>query len=187
MLKFCTTETKENVRQFWNFYVMPASSSYNALFIATVASKYSSYHNPVEVDMNSSFSLAVHALVYLNHRQSTLSSEELASNICTNPATVRKTLAKLKAAGLVEAKEGAGGGYALSCDPDEVSLAQVAKALENVFVSVSWKSGYTDQVCLISSGMGSFVDDLCDTLDKVCYDYLANISLSDVSRSIFEK
>ena len=49
--------------------------------------------------MDSIFSLAVHALVYLNHKDCTLSSEALAENICTNPARVRKVMAQLKKAG----------------------------------------------------------------------------------------
>ena len=51
--------------------------------------------------MNSAFCLAVHALVYLHHRGELVSSEELARNICTNPARVRKVMAGLKKAGLV--------------------------------------------------------------------------------------
>ena len=62
--------------------------------------------------MNSDFCVAVHALVYLNRRGCVLSSEELARNICTNPARVRKVLARMKKDGLVETKEGSsGGGY----------------------------------------------------------------------------
>ena len=137
--------------------------------------------------MNSSFSLAVHALVYLDHRDETLSSEELATNICTNPATVRKTLAKLKHAGLVAAKEGAGGGYIISCKPEKVSLSEVAKALDNTFVCVSWKCGDTDQACLISSGMGSVMDDLCEELDDLCYSHLENVTLADISNKIFDQ
>ena len=45
--------------------------------------------------MSGIFTIAVHALVYLNHRQATLSSEELSENICTNPARVRKVMAML--------------------------------------------------------------------------------------------
>ena len=37
---------------------------------------------------NSSFSIAVHALVYLNHMEKVLSSEELAQNVCTNPVLI---------------------------------------------------------------------------------------------------
>ena len=46
--------------------------------------------------MTSDYCVAVHALVYLNHKAKVLSSEELAENICTNPARVRKVMAKLK-------------------------------------------------------------------------------------------
>ena len=80
--------------------------------------------------MNSDFCVAVHALVYLNRRGCVLSSEELARNICTNPARVRKVLARMKKDGLVETKEGSsGGGYRFAKGAGEVSLAQVARAL----------------------------------------------------------
>ena len=40
--------------------------------------------------MDSSFNLAVHALVCLSHSGRSLSSEALAENICTNPTRVRR-------------------------------------------------------------------------------------------------
>lgn len=47
--------------------------------------------------MTGEFSIAVHALVFLNHHQGEiLSSEALAENVCTNPARIRKVMAKLK-------------------------------------------------------------------------------------------
>ena len=51
--------------------------------------------------MNSDFIVAVHALVYLNHKADIVSSEALAKNICTNAARVRKVMAPLKRAGFV--------------------------------------------------------------------------------------
>ena len=51
--------------------------------------------------MDSSFNLAVHALVCLSHSGRSLSSEALAENICTNPARVRRVMAGLKKAGMV--------------------------------------------------------------------------------------
>ena len=42
--------------------------------------------------MDSSFNLAVHALVCLSHSGRSLSSEALAKNICTNPTRVRRVL-----------------------------------------------------------------------------------------------
>ena len=61
--------------------------------------------------MDSSFNLAVHALVCLSHSERSLSSEALAENICTNPTRVRRVQAVLKKAGIVEAREGLDGGY----------------------------------------------------------------------------
>ena len=51
--------------------------------------------------MDSSFNLAVHALVCLSHSGRSLSSEALAENICTNPTRVRRVMAGLKKAGMV--------------------------------------------------------------------------------------
>ena len=56
--------------------------------------------------MNSEFTIAVHALVFLNHKRESVSSDKLAANICTNPARVRKIMGKLKKKGLISTKEG---------------------------------------------------------------------------------
>ena len=50
--------------------------------------------------MKSDFIVAVHALVYLTHLGTLVSSDELARNICTNPVRVRKIMGKLKKLGL---------------------------------------------------------------------------------------
>ena len=51
--------------------------------------------------MTAEFIVAIHAIEFLNHKKAAFSSEEIAQNVCTNPARVRKVLLKLKAAGLV--------------------------------------------------------------------------------------
>ena len=61
--------------------------------------------------MDSSFNLAVYALVCLSHSGRSLSSEALAENICTNPTRVRRVQAVLKKAEIVETREGLDGGY----------------------------------------------------------------------------
>ena len=115
--------------------------------------------------MNSAFCVAVHALICLNRRQEQLSSEELARSICTNPARVRKIMAGLKRAGLVETKEGNEGGYRFVGDPAALTLDQVARALEVRFVSTNWRGGGVDQPCLEASGMLEVMDGLLEELD----------------------
>ena len=135
--------------------------------------------------MNSSFCVAVHALVYLNHKACMLSSEELAENICTNPARVRKVLSALKKAGMVETKEGSVGGYRFAGDPEKLTLDQVADALQIRFVETAWRSGDTDMECLVASGMADLMDGIFSDLDRGCRKRLAEISIADLDGKIF--
>lgn len=137
--------------------------------------------------MNSEFCVAVHALVYLDHKAAFVSSEELADNICTNPARVRKVLARLKAAGLVETREGSEGGSRFCGRAEAVSLAAVARALDVRFVAAGWRSGDVDKACLVSSGMGALMDGILQELNEDCYAKLERQTLADVSRKIFSR
>lgn len=134
--------------------------------------------------MTSEFSLAIHALVVLSLRGGTVSSELLAKSICTNPARVRRVLAKLKKAGLVETKEGVDGGYQLIVPPEQVSLAQVARGLDAQFVRTTWRSGEQDMDCLVASGMASVLDNLYAHLNALCYAGVEKLTVADIERQI---
>ena len=135
--------------------------------------------------MTSDYCVAVHALVYLNHKAKVLSSEELAENICTNPARVRKVMAKLKKAGFVKTKEGSEGGYLFGQDADRVTLDQIAQALEIRFVDTAWKSGDTDMKCLVASGMAGLMDEIFDDLNEQCRKRLKEITIGTLDHRIF--
>lgn len=136
--------------------------------------------------MNSDFNIAVHALVYLSHKGQLLSSETLAENICTNPARVRKVLAKLKRADLVLTREGrANGGCAIAKDPEEITLRQVSEALSTCFVSTSWRSGDPEMKCLVASGMAQLMDGIYKNLDEQCKHQLDQITIRDLEDKLF--
>lgn len=135
--------------------------------------------------MTSGFSLAVHALVFLNHKGENLSSEALAQNICTNPARVRRVLSQLKKAGLVETKEGIDGGYRFTLPPESVTLERLARALEVEFVGAAWRSGDTDMDCLVASGMADIMDGIYAQLNGLCFEHLKSITIADIDRHIF--
>lgn len=135
--------------------------------------------------MNSDFSVAVHALVYLDHKAETLSSDALSENICTNPARVRKIMSGLTHAGLVATREGAVGGYALVVDATTVTLRDVADAVGTRFVATSWKTGDPDKECLVASGMGAIMDGIYDELDELCRRRLEDMTIADIGVRIF--
>lgn len=135
--------------------------------------------------MNSDFIVAVHALVYLNHKADIVSSEALAENICTNAARVRKVMAPLKRAGFVTTREGNVGGYRFAGDAETLNLRMVADALDIRFVQSSWHSGDMDMDCLVASGMAGIMDDIFGDLDGRCRERLEQIAVADIDRRIF--
>lgn len=135
--------------------------------------------------MTGEFSVAVHALVYLNHMKRPLTSDALAENVCTHPARIRKVMAKLKKAGFVSTREGADGGYSFSGDAHKISLAQILAALEAPVVQLTWRSGNLDLECLVASGMANIMEQICEELDDTCKQKLAQISIADIDAKIF--
>ena len=130
--------------------------------------------------MTGEFAVAVHALVYLHKCGAVKDSEALAKNVCTNPARVRKVMAKLKQANLVEARPGAEGGYRFSMNPVDVSLRRIAEALDEKPVAACWRSGDPENDCMVSSGMAKAMDGVYEELNRVCLNRLSDISLADV-------
>jgi len=129
--------------------------------------------------LNGEFSVAVHALVILDRRSGVVTSDELAGNICTNPARVRKVMARLVRAGLAESSEGRGSGYAAP-GAGAVTLLQVLDAVGARAVDVAWRTGDMDRDCLISSGMGGAMDALCEELNALCRERLSGITIERV-------
>lgn len=136
--------------------------------------------------MTGEFAIAVHALVYLDHKKSCISSEELAKNVCTNPARIRMVMGRLKRAGLITTREGVTGGYSFSGDPSKLSLRTVSEAVQPHFVGSAWRSGDVDMDCLVASGMANIMDGLYAEMDEKCRAFLSDISVKDVSDKIFK-
>lgn len=135
--------------------------------------------------MTGDFCIAVHALVYLNHKRSVVSSEMLAENICTNSARIRKVMSKLKKSGFVEAQEGHIGGYYIIRPPETLSLKEVLDALDEPAAALSWHSGSMDMECLISSGMAGVMDDIISGMNEVSREYLNTITIDIIDKRIF--
>lgn len=136
--------------------------------------------------MTAEFAVAVHGLVYLNHKGETLSSEALAENICTNPARVRKVMSKLRGAGLVETREGLGGGYRLAMPPEKIDLRAVCLALGERMISSSWRPGSVDMDCLVASGMGGVLDALYGELNALCLEKLKTVTIAQIDHKLFD-
>ena len=136
--------------------------------------------------MTNEFAIAVHALVFLNHKGTCQSSERIAENICVNPARARKILAMLKKAALIETKEGIDGGCFFTGNPAAITLEQVCKAVMDAPITITKKTGSIDMNCQISSGMGEIMDGVYLKMNEGCYERLRQITIDDIDKLIFK-
>jgi Rrf2 family protein len=80
---------------------------------------------------NSRFGVAVHVLALLAlNAEERRSSRYLAGSVATNPVVIRRLLAQLARAGLVESSHGAAGGFLLARPAAKVTLHDVYRAVE---------------------------------------------------------
>lgn len=137
--------------------------------------------------MDGLFIIAVHVLVYLSHKGEYTSSRELAGNICTNSARIRKVISKLSSAGLVETMKGKSGGCRLNGDAGKITLRIVASAMKTSFASPSWESREFDEKCLISTLMKDEMEKLGREMDGVLYSFLDGITIRDIEKDIMTR
>lgn len=135
--------------------------------------------------MNSEFTIAVHSLAFLANLPGHMASSELiAKNVCTNPARIRKIMSILRRHGFVRTKEGIGGGYILECDPYEVTLARVYRAVSSGTLKPHWCTGDPQESCLISSKMHCVMDRIFTEAEEHYVQYLGQITIQSVLEQI---
>lgn len=135
--------------------------------------------------MNSEFSIAVHSMVLLAHRSDHMAtSEMIANNVCTHPARVRKVMSLLKKHGFVNTKEGTGGGYILSCDPGETTLAQIYRAVSAGTLKPAWCSGDPETGCMIASNVQQVMDGMFHEAETHLEIYWQKWTVSSVLQEI---
>ncbi|TJY41859.1 Rrf2 family transcriptional regulator [Cohnella pontilimi] len=131
--------------------------------------------------MNSEFVIAVHSLVLLAYRPDGMAtSEEIAANVCTNPVRVRKVMSCLRKCGFVDTREGAGGGYKLCRRPEEVTLADIYRALAAGSLAPSWCSGNPEMNCVVGSNMGEVMNAVFCGADRQLEMYFEQITIGQM-------
>lgn len=84
------------------------------------------------MNTSSRFAFAVHVLALLSLQEGVpLSSDMIAGSVNTNPALIRRLLTMLAEAGLTTSQLGAGGGALLARAPDEITLLEVYRAVDD--------------------------------------------------------
>ena len=78
--------------------------------------------------MDTKFSVAVHVLILISESPNPISSDQMAESVGTNASYIRKILALLKKAEIVDSHRGISG-YSLAVAPEQLTLFQVYQAV----------------------------------------------------------
>ena len=78
--------------------------------------------------MDTKFSVAVHVLILISESPNPMNSDQMAGSVGTNASYIRKILALLKKAEIVDGHRGISG-YSLTVAPEQLTLLQIYQAV----------------------------------------------------------
>ena len=78
--------------------------------------------------MDMKFSVAVHVLILISESPTPINSDQMAMSVGTNASYIRKILALLKKAGIVDGHRGISG-YTMLLPPEQLTLLQIYQAV----------------------------------------------------------
>jgi Rrf2 family protein len=139
--------------------------------------------------MTSRFTMALHALgmVALEGERAPgrpITSETLARSINTNPVVVRRVLADLKRAGLIETRRGVGGGVVLARPASRISLRCVWEALEGREQLFGRHPSGPNPACPVACGVAAYLEALYGDAEAALKASLGKVTLAQLQRDV---
>lgn len=134
------------------------------------------------------FSVSVQIMTSLAFHEGELSSSDTFANILkTNPTFIRKLIARLVQAGLVESFRGKGGGIKLGKPVNEITLRDIYLAVMEDKPLISTHQKPAHKSCLVSCSMTEILCDVVGGLEETTLSYLSKQRLSDIVTKIKKK
>ena len=133
--------------------------------------------------MNQSFPLALHVMGFLASREGEpLTSDTLASTYGTSPVVLRRVLVRLRRAGLITTRRGAGGGSLLARDPATIHLREIYEAVVDDPELLSRAPGCgRGRIARVLNG---FVDELCGEAERALLAQLEAVTVAEMDREV---
>ncbi|MFJ2804896.1 Rrf2 family transcriptional regulator [Kitasatospora sp. NPDC087271] len=138
---------------------------------------------------NSRVTVAAHALTWIGLYQrrghEVATSEQIATSVNTNPVVIRRLLAQLRKAGLVDSRRGAGAGWTLSRDLSAITLLDVYGAVEPGPIFALHPAA-PDPECVVGHGIAPVMAAVYDGIEATLRRELSGTTLEDVLRDVLK-
>lgn len=145
-------------------------------------SAYSENNAEREMQITSRFTIAVHALAYIDIFQDEMrvTSNVLARSIQANPVIIRTVLGKLKDAGIIDARQGSGGSR-LARPLDEISFYDIYKAVDSIDDTGLFHFHENPHpLCVVGGNIHAAIDDKLQSVQESMENEMKKISMADV-------
>ncbi len=135
--------------------------------------------------MSSRVAVAVHVLAILTwRRDEAVSSQQIARSVNTNPVVVRRIIGALRRAGLVEVQPGAAGGARLARVPEEISLLEVYRSVEDGLELFAMHPQQPCQDCGVGANIQAALADVFGDARAAMEGVLDRVTIADVWRTV---
>ena len=131
----------------------------------------------------SRYTIALHILTLMarvaQKSKDSVTSNQIAASVNTNPVFIRRILTLLRNAKLVSVQHGAGVGWSLAMSPDEITLSDVYEAVEQKPL-FELHHGEPNPTCLIGQGIRSALQEYYETAELAMKRELSRVTISDL-------
>ena len=112
-----------------------------------------------------------------------LTSEEMAAQSDTNAVVVRRTLAGLRAAGIVRSEKGHGGGWSLVRRPDQITLYDVYEALGEPTI-LAMGNRTESPGCVVEKAVNRALEEAFEAAETLLVKELRAVTLAALSKDV---
>jgi len=138
--------------------------------------------------ISSRVAVAVHVLAYMAWKRSeAVTSERIAASVNTNPVVVRRIVGALRNAGMVTVQPGVGGGATLAREPEEISLLDVYRAVEDGEELFSLHPSEPSRSCNIGGNIRDVLRPIFCSAHRAMESVLAGVTVAEVGRQVMER
>ncbi|WP_373713522.1 Rrf2 family transcriptional regulator [Streptococcus sp.] len=135
--------------------------------------------------MDTKFSVALHILTMISESSDVMTSQALAESVGTNASYIRKVIALLKNAGLIQSQQGKAG-YELSKEPKDISLLDIYFATQEVsHIQLFQQHQHANPTCPVGKHIAGAVSPIFSSVEKQLEEDLAQQSLDKVIENLY--
>lgn len=132
---------------------------------------------------DSRLSVALHVLLHMNESAEPFTSQRIGEMMEANPVVVRRTLGKLKEAGLLTSTKGHGGGWLLAKPLEQIRLSDIYAALET---SSPFAIGPRKESpgCMVEQAVNRAISRSLDDAEAVLRASFAKVTVETLARDV---